>query len=103
PATSAPALFPRLLATSPTGRAVTHAPARRIPGAQRVIADLRDPGTLRPALAGTDALFLNSPSSEDAAALQIRAADLAHELGISRLVLILHYVARTDSQVRLLG
>src|SRR5699024_11092114 len=69
-------LVPRLLATGTTVRAVTRDPARRIPGAQRVIADLRDPGTLRPALAGADALFLNSPSSEDAAAQQIWAADL---------------------------
>ncbi len=95
-------LVPRLLATGTTVRAVTRDPARRIPGAQRVIADLRDPGTLRPALAGADALFLNSPSSEDAAALQIRAADLAHELGISRLVLLSQHGARTDSPVRFL-
>src|SRR5690625_1216516 len=95
-------LVPRLLATGTTVRAVTRDPARRIPGAQRVIADIRDPGTLRPALAGADALFLNSPSSEDAAAQQIWAADLAHELGISRLVLLSQYGARTDSPVRFL-
>src|SRR5699024_2471933 len=95
-------LVPRLLATGTTVRAVTRDPARRIPGAQRVIADIRDPGTLRPALARADALFLNSPSSEVAAAQQIWAADLAHELGISRLVLLSQYGARTDSPVRFL-
>lgn len=60
-------------------RAMTRDPARSVEGADTVVADLRDPATIPAALEAVDAVFLNSPSTEDAVALQIRFAELARD------------------------
>ncbi|MFI1461394.1 SDR family oxidoreductase [Nocardia carnea] len=96
------ALLPALQARGATVRAMTRDPGRVIPGAETVVADLRDPASVTAALEGIDAVFLNSPSAPDAAALQIRFADLARAAGVNRLVLLSQYAARTDSPVRFL-
>lgn len=83
-------------------RAMTRNPQVAVDGADTVVADLREAGTLGPVLDGVDALFLNTPSTEDAAALQIRAAELAREHGVTRLVLLSQYGAAADSPVRFL-
>ncbi|WHT22671.1 NmrA family NAD(P)-binding protein [Crossiella sp. CA-258035] len=96
------ALIPALRARGVTVRAMTRDPGRVVPGAETVVADLRDPGSVAAALKGVDAAFLNSPSAEDAAALQIQFADLARDAGVHRLVLLSQYAARADSPVRFL-
>lgn len=96
------ALIPELRARGVTVRAMTRDPRRSVPGAETVVADLKDPESVAAALEGVDAAFLNSPSEEDAAALQNRFADLAHELGVRRLALLSQYAARVDSPVRFL-
>jgi uncharacterized protein YbjT (DUF2867 family) len=96
------ALVPALRTRGATVRAMTRNPDRAIPGADSVVADLRDESSLVAALAGVDAVFLNSPSAPDAAETQIRFADLAHKAGINRLVLLSQYAARADSPVRFL-
>src|SRR5699024_7024348 len=96
------ALVPALQARGATVRAMTRDPERSVPGVENVVADLNDPQTVTDALKGVDTAFLNSPSEEDAAALQIRFADLARDAGVDRLVLLSQYAARTDSPVRFL-
>ena len=96
------ALVPALQARGATVRAMTRNPGRVIPGFETVVADLRDPVAVTAALDGVDAVFLNSPSAPDAAALQIRFAELARDAGTNRLVLLSQYAARTDSPVRFL-
>lgn len=96
------ALVTALRSRGATVRAMTRTPDRPIPGAETVVADLRDPASLAGALDGVDAAFLNSPSAEDAAALQIRFADQAHDAGLERLVLLSQYAAHPDSPVRFL-
>jgi len=98
-------LVPALQARGATVRAMTRNPGR--PAAhgentENVTADLNDPESVAAALKGVDAVFLNSPSAEDAATLQIRFADLARQAGVSRLVLLSQYAARADSPVRFL-
>lgn len=96
------ALVSALRSRGATVRAMTRTPDRPVPGAETVVADLREPGSIARALDGVDAAFLNSPSTEDAAALQIRFADLADEAGVGRLVLLSQYAAQPDSPVRFL-
>ncbi|MFD4407478.1 NAD(P)H-binding protein [Nocardia sp. NPDC058499] len=96
------ALVPALRARGATVRAMTRDPGHVTPGVETVVADLRDPVSVTAALEGVDAVFLNSPSAPDAAALQIRFTDLAHDAGVNRLVLLSQYAARTDSPVRFL-
>lgn len=96
------ALIPGLLARGATVRAMTRDPGRIVPGAETVVADLRDAEAVGAALKGVDAVFLNSPSAPDAASLQIQFADLAREAGVNRLVLLSQYAARADSPVRFL-
>ncbi|MEQ3553427.1 SDR family oxidoreductase [Pseudonocardia nematodicida] len=96
------ALVPALRALDAPVRAVTRDPARPVEGAETVVADLRDPATLPAALDGVDVAFLNSPSTEDAARLQIRFAELARDHGVRRIVLMSQYAARADSPVRFL-
>lgn len=96
------ALVPALRARGATVRAMTRHPDRPVDGADTVVADLRDPASIAAALDGVDAAFLNSPSAEDAAALQTRFADVAHDVGLPRLVLLSQYAARADSPVRFL-
>ncbi|WP_231645006.1 SDR family oxidoreductase [Sciscionella sediminilitoris] len=96
------ALVPALRARGVTVRAMTRDADRGIPGVRNVIADLRDPESVAAALDGVDAVFLNSPSAPDAAALQMRFADLAQQAGVGRLVLLSQYAARADSPVRFL-
>jgi uncharacterized protein YbjT (DUF2867 family) len=96
------ALVPALRARGVTVRAMTRNPDRPVPGVENVVADLQDPHAVTAALKGVDAAFLNSPSTEDAAALQIRFAELARDCGVDRLVLLSQYGARTDSPVRFL-
>ncbi|SDK03474.1 Uncharacterized conserved protein YbjT, contains NAD(P)-binding and DUF2867 domains [Lentzea albidocapillata subsp. violacea] len=96
------ALVPALCSRGVSVRAMTRDPGRVVPGAETVVADLREPESLAAALKGVDAVFLNSPSTLDAAALQIRFADLARDAGVHRLVLLSQYGARADSPVRFL-
>jgi uncharacterized protein YbjT (DUF2867 family) len=96
------ALVPALRARGATVRAMTRNPDRPVPGVENVVADLQDPQAVADALKGVDAAFLNSPSTEGAAALQIRFAEIARECGVERLVLLSQYGARTDSPVRFL-
>ncbi len=96
------ALVTALRSRGATVRAMTRDPGRRILGADTVVADLKDPASIAAALDGVDAAFLNSPSAEDAAALQTRFADIAHDVGVPRLVLLSQYAARADSPVRFL-
>lgn len=95
-------LIPALRARGATVRAMVRNPDRSIPGVENAVADLRDPESVTAALKGVDAVFLNSPSAEDAAMLQMRFADLAHGAGVKRLVLLSQYAARADSPVRFL-
>ncbi len=96
------ALIPALLARGVAVRAMTRDPGRSVPGAETVVADLRDPESVAAALKGVDAAFLNSPSAADAATHQIRFADLARDAGVKRLVLLSQYAANADSPVRFL-
>ncbi|APU14250.1 MULTISPECIES: SDR family oxidoreductase [Actinoalloteichus] len=95
-------LVPALQARGATVRAMIRNSHRSISDVENVVADLRDPDSITAALEGVDAVFLNSPSEEDAAELQIRFADLAVKAGVNRLVLLSQYAARTDSPVRFL-
>ncbi|GAB3831735.1 SDR family oxidoreductase [Kribbella italica] len=95
-------LVPALQARGVTVRAMTRSPERFVAGAENVVADLQDPQSVAAALKGVDAAFLNTPSSEDAAALQIQFADLARDNGVRRLVVLSQYGARSDSPVRYL-
>ncbi|GAA4545465.1 SDR family oxidoreductase [Amycolatopsis samaneae] len=96
------ALVPALLERGVAVRAMTRDAGRVIPGAETVVADLKDPESVTAALKGVDAAFLNSPSAEDAAATQIRFADLARDAGVRELVVLSQYAARADSPVRFL-
>lgn len=96
------ALVPALQARGATVRAMTRNPDRPVPGVTNVVADLQEPEAVTAALKGVDVAFLNSPSAEDAAALQIQFADLARNAGVNRLVLLSQYAARADSPVRFL-
>ncbi|WP_433214556.1 SDR family oxidoreductase [Microtetraspora malaysiensis] len=96
------ALVPALHARGVNVRAMIRDPTRPVPGVENVVADLTDADSITAALAGVDAAFLNSPSAENAARLQIRFADLAHDAGIDRLVLLSQYAADLDSPVRFL-
>ncbi|MEU3767215.1 SDR family oxidoreductase [Amycolatopsis keratiniphila] len=96
------ALIPALLARGVAVRAMTRDPGRSVPGAETVVADLRDPESVAAALKGVDAAFLNSPSAADAATHQIRFADLARDAGVKRLVLLSQYAANVNSPVRFL-
>lgn len=96
------ALIPALQARGVSVRAMTRDAGRAVPGAETVVADLREPDSVAAALKGVDAVFLNSPSTADAAALQIRFADLARDTGVPRLVVLSQYAARADSPVRFL-
>ncbi|ANY08463.1 NmrA family NAD(P)-binding protein [Pseudonocardia sp. HH130630-07] len=99
------ALVPMLAERGTTVRAMT----RRTPApgvvdarAEVAVADLDDTGSLRAALDGVDALFLNTPSSQHAAEQQIRAADLAAAAAVRRVVLLSQLAADEDSPVRFL-
>ncbi len=96
------ALVPALLERGARVRAMTRSTERTVHGAETVVADLRDPGTVAAALDDVDTVFLNSPSAEDAARLQSRFLDLAVTGGVSRVVLLSQYGARPDSPVRFL-
>jgi uncharacterized protein YbjT (DUF2867 family) len=72
------------------------------PGVTPVVADFDDAESLARALDGVDALFLNTPSSEQARERQIRCADLAVAAGVRRLVLLSQLAATTESPVRFL-
>jgi uncharacterized protein YbjT (DUF2867 family) len=96
------ALVPALRARGVNVRAMIRDAARSVPDVENVVADLTDPDSITAALDGVDAAFLNSPSAEDAARLQIRFADLAQKAGVDRLVLLSQYAADLDSPVRFL-
>ncbi|MEO9338635.1 SDR family oxidoreductase [Mesorhizobium sp. SB112] len=95
-------LVPELLARNATVATMSRNPAWSLPGARKIIADLGDENALRSALEGIDVAFLNSPSGEDAATLQIRFANLAKQAGVTKLVLLSQYGAREVSPVRFL-
>lgn len=94
-------LVPALQATGTTVHAMSRK-HRDIPGATTVLADLRDPASLEAALTGVTGVFLNSPSTPDAADLQSRFADIAQAAGVQRVVLLSQYAADVDSPVRFL-
>lgn len=94
-------LVPALQATGTTVHAMSRK-HRDIPGATTVLADLRDPASLEAALTGVTGVFLNSPSTPDAAHLQSRFADIAQAAGVQRVVLLSQYAADVDSPVRFL-
>jgi uncharacterized protein YbjT (DUF2867 family) len=96
------ALVPALQARGATVRAMIRDPERPVPGVDNAVADLQDPRTLTAALDGVDAAFLNSPSAQNAAALQTRFATLARDAGVTRLVALSQFAARPDSPVRFL-
>lgn len=83
-------------------RAMSRNPGNALPGIQPVRADLHDPDSLVPALDGVDAVFLNSPSTHDAAQLQIQFLDLAQRAGVTHAVVLSQYGAAADSPVRFL-
>ena len=95
------AIVPALQARGAHVRAMSRE-RRDIPGASSVPADLRDPASLAAAATGATGLFLNSPSTPDAADLQRRFADIAQAAGVQRLVLLSQYAANVDSPVRFL-
>lgn len=96
------ALVPALQTRGVAVRAMVRNPDRAVPGVDNVVADLNDPTSVAAALDGVDAAFLNTPSVQDAAQLQIRFADLARQAGTKRLVLLSQYAAAPDSPVRFL-
>ncbi|WP_437583586.1 SDR family oxidoreductase [Paramicrobacterium sp. CJ85] len=96
------ALVPALRDSGAQVRAMTRNPDYTLTGAQTVVADLHDPDSITTALNGVDAVFLNSPSTEDAAELQIRFLDLAAQAGIARAVVLSQYGATRSSPVRFL-
>lgn len=95
-------IVPELQAQGVNVRAMIRNPTRSVPGVENVVADLQDADSLMAAMKTVDAVFLNSPSSEDAAELQKRFALLAQNVGVRRLVLLSQYAARVDSPVRFL-
>ncbi|GAB3441400.1 SDR family oxidoreductase [Streptomonospora sediminis] len=95
-------LVPALQARGADVRAMVRNPDRPVAGVENAVADLHNPESVAAALKGVDTAFLNSPSAEDAAALQIRFADLAADAGVRRLVVLSQYAARPDSPVRFL-
>ncbi|WP_033290922.1 NmrA family NAD(P)-binding protein [Amycolatopsis jejuensis] len=96
------ALIPALQDRGVNVRAMTRNPDLSVLGAETVVADLKEPDSITAALKGVDAVFLNSPSTADAAELQIRFADLTLAAGVPRLVLLSQYAATADSPVRFL-
>src|SRR5690606_23412030 len=97
-----PALVPALTARGVRVRAMTRDPQRRFGGAQTAVGDLRVPSSFGPALDGVDTVFLNTPSTEDAAELQIRFAEVAARSSVRRIVLLSQYGAEVGSPVRFL-
>ncbi|WP_193103281.1 SDR family oxidoreductase [Brachybacterium sp. FME24] len=95
------ALVPALRASEATVRAMSRE-RRDTSDASSVLADLRDPASLEAALTGASGVFLNSPSTPEAADLQRRFADIAQAAGVQRLVLLSQYAAEVDSPVRFL-
>lgn len=98
-------LVPALQARGVRVRAMTRTPERAatLPeGVEPVLGDLNDPRAVADALRGVDAVFLNTPSAPDAAAVQTRFAERARHAGVRRLVLLSQYAARADSPVRFL-
>src|SRR5690606_23522003 len=83
-------------------RAMTRHPQRRIDGAQTAVGDLRAPETLDAVLDGVRTVFLNTPSTEDAASLQKRFAEIAAQRGAQRIVLLSQFGADVRSPVRFL-
>lgn len=96
------ALVPALHDSGAQVRAMTRNPDYMLPGVQTVLADLHDPRSISAAIDGVDAVFLNSPSTEDAAALQMRFLDLTAKAGIGKVVALSQYGASADSPVRFL-
>lgn len=96
------ALVPALRDSSAQVRAMTRNPDYTLPGVQTVLADLRDSGSISAAVEGVDAVFLNSPSTEEAAALQMRFLDLTAKAGVPKVVVLSQYGATADSPVRFL-
>jgi len=96
------ALVPALTARGVRVRAMTRDPQRRFGGAQTAVGDLRVPSSLGRALDGVDTVFLNTPSTEDAAELQIRFAEVAARSSVRRIVLLSQYGADVGSPVRFL-
>lgn len=95
-------LVPALRDSGAQVKAMSRNPDYTLTGAQTVAADLNNPDSITTALNGVDAVFLNSPSTEDAAELQIRFLDLAAQAGITRAVVLSQFGAAHGSPVRFL-
>lgn len=95
-------LIPALAAREARVRAMTRDPQRRFDGAETVVGDLRAPESLDAVLDDVDTVFLNTPSTEDAALLQTRFAEIAAQRGVERIVLLSQYGADLRSPVRFL-
>lgn len=96
------ALVPALRDSGAQVKAMSRNPDYTLTGAQTVAADLNNPDSITTALNGVDAVFLNSPSTENAAELQIRFLDLAAQAGIARAVVLSQFGATHGSPVRFL-
>lgn len=96
------ALLPALTARGAQVRAMTRDPQQRFDGIETVVGDLRAPESLSAVLDDVRTVFLNSPSTEDAAELQMRFAEMAAHRGVDRIVLLSQYGANVHSPVRFL-
>jgi uncharacterized protein YbjT (DUF2867 family) len=96
------ALIPELLGRGATVTAMTRSATWSMPGTATSVADLDDPRSIRASLEGIDIVFLNSPSTADAAHRQITFAHLARQAGVEKLVLLSQYAADQASPVRFL-
>lgn len=95
-------LVPTLVASGARVRALTRRPTNQFTGADAVFADFADTESVHAALEGVNTVFLNSPSSQDAAAQQIQVIDTALKRGVQRIVLLSQYGADAASPVRFL-
>lgn len=84
-------------------RALTRRPEVALPaGGAAVRADLEDADSVRTALAGAGSVYLVTPSSARAEALQRQFIDVAAEAGVQHVVLLSQLAAASDSTARFL-
>lgn len=84
-------------------RGLTRRPDAPLPGGGAVVVgDVADRGDMTRALAGTRALYLVTPSTEQAQAQQLGIVELASRAGVSHVILLSQYAATQNSPVRFL-
>ena len=91
-----------LLTRGASVRAMVRSAGSSPAGAEAVVADFDDAGSIRAALAGVRRAYLVTPSSERAEQQQMDFVDAAKEAGVERLVVLSQLAARADSPVRFL-